>query len=154
MREFLRATGAAATVLMVYFGYMFLGGPEHAIAPGLAGSAALAKKPDIRDDELRDTSALMQLVEEYRQNKGSYPVLPSLDVSTDELKRMLSGSGISFHLPITFSASDQDNRYVSVDGRSYGLLVRVDHSGHTVKCLVEINTARTGWWKQPPPCPI
>ncbi len=152
MRELLRVTGAAAAVLILYFGYMLLIKPKGASTPGLPEKAGMVQTADVPEAELRETRVLMELLEEYRDKKGSYPVLPSYDVSRGELKRALSSSGISFRSPIVSSESDNKNRYVSVTGKSYGLLIGVEPSGQPATCIVEVDTHRSGWWGQPPAC--
>jgi hypothetical protein len=153
MRELLRVTAAAVAVLIVYFGYMVLIRPELPQGAALPARADVAAKADMPEAALGDTRALMQLLEEYRDQKGAYPVPPSYEISAGALKKLLASSGVAFRSPIAASEFDAKNRYVSVDGRSYGLLVRAD-GAQPAACLVEVKARRTGWWGQPLACAL
>ncbi len=154
MREFLRITGAAAAVLILYFAYMLMVRPELPNGPGLHERGRLPQTTDVRKEELGDAKELMKLLEDYRDSRGLYPVLPSFDVPAIELKKALSSSGVLFHSPIAVSEADHTNRYVSVNGGSYGLLLHFDRPGGPVTCLIEVHMRRSGWWGQPPACPL
>lgn len=135
MREFLRVTVGAVAVLAVYFGYVYL------------------SRPGAYEPRARDAGLLMGLLDDYRTAKGAYPVLPGVDVPIAELVEALATSGVTFHSRIRFSDLDRDARYVSNSGESYGLLYHVSQFGTPLTCLVEVGAHRSGWWKQPPPCP-
>lgn len=136
MREFLKVSGAAAAVMAVYFGYTFLRGSSEAYLP-----------------QFQQTKLLMRVLEEYRDARGSYPVLRTGD-STGELNKVLANSGVSFRSPIDLSGPNGVIRYVSVDGKSYGLLLRLNRAGEPPECILEVGTHKTGWWGQPPACPL
>lgn len=93
--------------MAVYFGYTFLRGSSEAYLP-----------------QFQQT----KLLEEYRDARGSYPVLRTGD-STGELNKVLANSGVSFRSPIDLSGPNGVIRYVSVDGKSYGPLLRLNRAG-------------------------
>jgi hypothetical protein len=52
----------------------------------------------------------------------------------------------------------QQYRYVSGDGKTYGLLFHLQFPTGNIpaggNCLTGVGTAKTGWWGQPPECPF
>ena len=135
MREFLRVAAVAVAILAVYFGYVYLS------RPGAYGVP------------IRDTVLLRGLLDDYRAAKGTYPMLPGVDVPIAQLTDTLAASGVTFHSRIRFTNLDKDARYVSNTGQTYGLLYHFSQSGQPVRCLIEVGAHQSGWWKQPPPCP-
>jgi len=89
---------------------------------------------------------LMSALEEYRAAKGSYPVLA--DVPVSELKPLIDGK---FLKTIPANAGFAPSRYVSGDGKSYGLLIFMDAPSKD-RCLIEVRASKTGWWGQPAAC--
>lgn len=134
MREFLRVAVVAVSVLTAYFGYVYW------------------SRPEAYQARVRDAGLLMGLLDEYRAAKGTYPVLPGIDVPIAELTAALATSGVGLRSGMRFRDLDRDARYVSNSGESYGLLYHVSHFGNPVTCLVEVGAHRSGWWKQPPSC--
>lgn len=134
MREFLRVAVVAVSVLTAYFSYVYWSRPE-------------AYQARVRDAEL-----LMGLLNEYRAAKGTYPVLPGVDVPIAELIAALATSGVGFRSGMRLRDLDRDARYVSNNGESYGLLYHISQFGNPVTCLVEVGAHHSGWWKQPPSC--
>ena len=135
MREFLRIAVVAVAVLAAYFGYVYLSRPQAYGVP------------------VRDTGLLRGLLDDYRTAKGTYPMLPGVDVPIARLTDALAASGVAFHSRIKFTDLDKDARYVSNTGQTYGLLYHFNQSGQPVRCLIEVGAHQSGWWRQPPSCP-
>ncbi|KYH01708.1 hypothetical protein [Bradyrhizobium sp. DOA1] len=132
MRELLKIMAVGVAILAGWFAYVWWFKPNAFATP-------------VRE------LALMGVLEDYRSQKGTYPVLKETDVSVAELVQMLAHSGFTVR-PDRLKLNPQD-RYVSVTGESYGLLYNFSRSGQLETCIVEMRAVRTGWWGQPPPCP-
>jgi hypothetical protein len=85
---------------------------------------------------------LMAALEAYRKDHGAYPLLPDNPVA--DVKRLLINGGY----PLPGVDSDKEARYLSLDGKSYGLNFHRPH-----QCVVEVNANHTGWWGAPE-CPF
>ncbi len=134
MRELLRVSFAAFAALAVYFGYIYWHWPE------------------VYGAQHRDARILIGLLEKYREAKGRYPILPSLEGPLTELKKVLADGGLSSPLLVTPGSLDEQVRYVSVTGNSYGLQYRFDRIGEPFTCIVEVGITKSGWWGQLPGC--
>lgn len=88
--------------------------------------------------------SLMIALREYRKEHKAYPMLP--DSPIGELKKQLVGGGYLTPGP----DADADARYVSLDGKSYGLKF---HHPPGTPCVVEVDATATGWWGAPK-CPF
>jgi len=135
MREFLRVAIVVVAVLAAYFGYVYW------------------SRPAVHLGTVRDAQLVMGLLDDYHTEKGTYPVLPGVDVPIAQLTEALATSGATFRSRIRFRDLDKDARYVSNSGETYGLWYHFSQFGHPVTCLVEVGAHQSGWWKQPPPCP-
>ena len=92
---------------------------------------------------------LMVALRDYRKEHGAYPILG--DTQIGDVKKQLIGGG---YLPPAPDA-DQTARYVSLDGKSYGLLFHINRSPTNRlgrRCLIEVDAVGTGWWANPPKC--
>ena len=81
---------------------------------------------------------LMMGLEKYRSAKGAYPVL--VDKPTMSLKSNLVDGCFLKEIPP--DTMDQQMRYVSPDGKSYGILSQKNGK----RCLIEVGVRNTGWW--------
>jgi hypothetical protein len=110
-------------------------------------------------ERLRNARILRDAVEIYRREFGHYPVLP--EGPYDRLAPALIGqfSRLPNDPLFYFTGKTHQFRYVS-DGSYYGFLINLDsvrESNRTIPggyCLVGRNTAGTGIWGEPPPCPL
>ena len=132
MRDFLWSVGVFAILVVLFFGTLL-------VLQYFPGRMAFA-------DEAK---SLMAALQDYRREFGAYPVLlPVPDIPVTEIKQVLAKAG---HPPRNSDLQDEDARYVSFDGKSYGLLF---HRGlryvnrPVIACIVEVNAANTGWWGQ------
>ncbi|MBR0723689.1 hypothetical protein [Bradyrhizobium manausense] len=139
MREFLRIAVAVVAVLAAYFGYVYL----HRLA--------------FFEPRVRDARMLMSVLDNYYTAKGAYPalypVLQKYDVPVAVVLEVLADSSVDFGSRVKFNDPDRAARYVSVDGKSYGLLYHFEKPGLPPTCIVEVGARNTGWWGQPPSCP-
>lgn len=87
---------------------------------------------------------VMDALQKYRVAKNTYPILP--DGPITQLASPLVDGGYLTAIPKDLGGST--NRYLS-DGKSYGLRIARPTDGD---CLVEVGTARTGWWGLTLPC--
>jgi hypothetical protein len=90
---------------------------------------------------------LVAALEKYRADKGDYPVLPAYESSVTELLSPLVKGGYLSTIPTT-PAGEEQIRYVSVDGKAFGLRVVVGKA----PCIIEKGISKSGWWGVPPPC--
>jgi hypothetical protein len=112
-------------------------------------------------DSLRAEHAksLKTALEKYRSARGKYPA-PFNDNVIFDLKPELVDGGF---LPIMpqdpfWNTPPNQYRYVSGDGKGYGLLFHLELASGKIPaggaCLTGVGTAGTGWWGQPPDCPF
>jgi hypothetical protein len=135
MRLLSRILGALAIILVFFFGTLFV---LNRYAPG--------------DPVARDTKKLQNALQAYRNDHHLYPTIPEASPISD-LKRQLIAGGY-FH---GIADSDKDTRYISLDGKSYGLLLYINRTATNpqgMQCLIEVDIQATGWWGQPPKCPF
>jgi hypothetical protein len=103
------------------------------------------------DPVAREVKTLKTALQRYRLDRLSYPVLN--DVPISDLKTQLVSSG---HLSQS-SDADKEARYVSLNGKSYGLLFHIDRTPANpsgTRCLIEVEVKDTMWWSRPPACPF
>ena len=131
IRDFVWASAVFAIVVILFFGTL-------SVLQNFPGRMAFAD----------EAQSLMEALQDYRGEFGAYPVLPEPDSPIAEVKQALAKAG---HPVRTSALQDEDARYVSFDGKSYGLLF---HRGlryvnrPVIACIVEVNAANTGWWGQ------
>jgi hypothetical protein len=122
------------------------------VATSFFGTLFLLDRYKNQDPLAREANSLRAALKEYRAAKGAYPTIP--DRLTVELKKELVGGGYlrSDNRP----QPDADARYVSFDGKSYGLLFHIDRTASNplgTPCVIEVDTTgKTGWWGYPPKC--
>ena len=138
MSVFAKVLGGCAIVLFLFYSTLFL-------------LNTFDPKPE--DPPLAlEARSIMAAMLEYRQSRGAYPVFPVHDSPLIELKKELAKSG---YLASDDPSPDKDARYVSFDGKTYGLLFhmdRTDNNPQGSQCIVEVGRSATGWWEQPRPC--
>jgi hypothetical protein len=71
---------------------------------------------------VREVKTLRTALQRHRLDRLSYPIL--IDVPMGDLNSQLVGSGHLFQSP----DAEKEARYVSLDGRSYGLLFHIDRT--------------------------
>jgi hypothetical protein len=97
---------------------------------------------------IETAKAVMSALEKYRQARGAYPVLlPALDGNLSELSPPLIGGGYLSAIPQPPGAFP--TRYMSPDGKVYGLWVRGERNGD---CIIEVGISKTGWWGEHRAC--
>jgi O-antigen ligase len=102
----------------------------------------------------RETRSIVTALREYRLARGAYPVLPLADSPMIDLKKELA-KGEFFRADAgDFSGPDREARYVSYDGKVYGLLFHEDRTDDNPSgtCFMEVGVSGTGWWGRPPKC--
>ena len=106
----------------------------------------------------QEASTIMAALEKYRSSQGAYPVLPVPDSLAVDLKKVLAVGGYLPPVTDDLLGPDKQARYVSYDGKSYGLLFHLKEVNGTIapdgECLIEVKASATGWWNQPPRCPF
>jgi hypothetical protein len=135
MRRFLKILGALAIIIGSFFGTLYL-----------------FDRFDIltQDPVAAEAAALREALEKYRQERSSYP--PSQNDPVSVLKQQLVSGGQT-----KIPDADKDARYVSLDGKSYGMLFHINRSAANpagTPCLIEVNTKGNNWWSRPPACPF
>jgi hypothetical protein len=102
----------------------------------------------------RETRAIVTALRVYRIARGAYPVLPVVDSLTIDLKKQMARDGFLGPQFQDIAGPDKEARYVSYDGKVYGLLFHEPGTGENPsgKCFIEVGTSGTGWWGQPPKC--
>jgi hypothetical protein len=137
MREFWRVFGAFAIAMFFFYAIVFI---SYYVSRGNSQAALALEK-----------YSLMIALREYRKEHAAYPILP--DNPIGDLKKQLVSGG---YLPPGPDA-DTDSRYVSLDGKSYGLMFHINRTPANPRgtpCLIEFEAIATGWWAQPPKCPF
>ena len=81
---------------------------------------------------------LMVALEKYRSAKGAYPLLADKPITS--LKSTLVDGGFLKEIPLV--TTGEPMRYVSPDGKSYGILSQKNGK----PCLIEVGVRNTGWW--------
>jgi hypothetical protein len=136
MREFWRIFGAFGIVMLFFYATVFFLHYVNQDSPQVA--LALEKY------------SVMVALREYRKEHAAYPILPDNPIS--DLKYQLVGGG---YLPPGLD-TDKDARYVSLDGKGYGLMFHMNRTPANPRgrpCLVEFDVKGTGWWGLPK-CPF
>jgi hypothetical protein len=145
VRLILQILGGMAIVAVFFLGTLFILGYQDLKYPDSV-RAAQAK-------------SLKAALEKYRKERGSYP-FPFPDVVLPGLKKELVDGKYLDAIPEdpVWGLGDNQYRYVSYDGKSYGLLFHLQFPyGKIVaggRCLTGVGTAGTKWWGQPPDCPF
>jgi hypothetical protein len=101
----------------------------------------------VNEVRTRNAKAVMAALEKHKAAKGGYPVL--LDGLVGELSEPLVKGGFINALP-SDPVGPQFLRYVSYDGKAYGMLVGLEGG----PCLIEMGISKSGFWGQPPACPL
>jgi hypothetical protein len=135
MRIFLGFVAACAVVLVFFFGTLFI--LDHYDFPP-------------RDPLAREAESLRNALHDYHRDHLAYPIMQDNPIS--DIKKVLIAGGYFSGLP---ADPDNDARYVSPDGKKFGLLFHINRSASNAagdKCLIEVEVQRSGWWGQPPKC--
>lgn len=136
MRILLRLLSALAIIIGSFFGTLYLFDRFDILTP---------------DPVAAEATALREALEKYRLERSSYPLSPNDPIST--IKQQLVRSGQTSKIP----DADKDARYVSLDGKSYGLLFHINRTADKpsgTPCMIEVNTKGNDWWSRPPACPF
>ncbi len=146
-RLLLNVLGAIAVVAISFFGTLFV----------LSYWDGDAKARDaLRAEHAKQLKAGL---EKYRSARGKYPSPLANNPATD-LKPILVDAGFLSGIPKDplWALTENQYRYVSVDGTKYGLLFHLELPTGKItaggKCLTGAGTAATDWWGQPPDCPF
>jgi hypothetical protein len=134
--EFWRTIGAISIGLLFYYAMLFLIYYFHEFY--------LFNQENPRE-LVAEKNSLVVALREYRKEHKAYPILPDNPIA--DVKEQLIKGGYLLPTP----DADKDARYVSLDGKSYGLKFHRPHGG---LCVVEVDTTKTGWWGNLPKCPF
>jgi O-antigen ligase len=151
-RRVAAARDAASALPM---GAKLLGGL--AIAAVMAGGILLSlnyfRVPPVDTPLAREARSIMAALKEYHAARGAYPVSysPIIDIKKDLVRE-----GYLSAAPGEVSTIDPDARYLSVNGKSYGLQFHIDRSDDYTSgtCLVEVGRSYIGWSERSPACPF
>jgi hypothetical protein len=131
VRDFFWALCGLAMIAILFFGTLF-------VLQYFGSRMAFADEAE----------SLMTALQDYRREFGAYPVRPVPDISTIEAKQVLAKAG---HPARNSDLEDPDARYVSFDGKSYGLLFHLGPRYNYLpvnSCIIEVDVTNTGWWGQ------
>jgi hypothetical protein len=146
-RLLLNVFGGMAVVAISFFGTLFI--LNYSSGDSSARDASRAEHAKMLKGGL----------EKYRAARGKYPAPFGNNPATD-LKAVLVDGGFLSAIPQDplWALTENQYRYVSVDGAKYGLLFHLELPSGKItaggKCLTGAGTALTGWWGQPPDCPF
>jgi O-antigen ligase len=105
----------------------------------------------------REARSLVAALEAYHAARGTYPLLPTPDIPIVDLKTELAQGGFFRPESGDVATVDKEARYVTVNGKSYGLLFHVDRTADRPSgtlCVVEVGRSYIGWGERPPSCPF
>jgi hypothetical protein len=117
------------------------------------------KTPKTGDDlRVENARLIMTALEKYRATHGAFPIFPPPhDVPAVDLKKELVKAGYLRVIPED-PLWPENPRYVSYDGKAYGLLFRLQFARGNIpatgQCLTGVGTSGTRWWGPPPNCPF
>lgn len=147
IRWLLWTVGGMAVVVSFFFGTLFvLDNIEY---------KSLKTGDDLRAEHAR---LIMTALEKYRSARGTYPVFPPPhDVPAADLKNELVKAGYLRRIPED-PLWPENPRYVSYNGKIYGLLFRLEVAKGNIpatgQCLTGVGTSGNIWWGPPPNCPF
>lgn len=146
LRLLSRIAGALAIVAVFFFGTLFIldrqSGPP---------------SPD--QERASHAKSIKAALEAYRSARGRYPSPFADNPLTDLSKELIDGKFLAV-MPRdpTWGPGENQYRYVSANGRTYGLLFHLQSPAGKVAaggpCLTGVGTAGTGWWNNAPDCPF
>jgi O-antigen ligase len=156
-RRTARAAGGAVSALPP--ASKVLGGVALLVAFAFAILVSLNyfRPPPVDTPLAREARSLMAALEAYHAARGTYPILPEQGSPIIDLKKELAGGGYFRPESGDFSGIDKDARYVTINGKSYGLLFHVDRTDDRpsgTPCVVEVGRSYIGWGERPPACPF
>jgi hypothetical protein len=105
----------------------------------------------------REAGLLRAALEAYHTVRGTYPLLPAPDSPVIDLKKELARGGFLHPESGDFSGVDKEARYVTINGKSYGLLFHVDRTEDRPSgtlCLLQVGRSYIGWAERLPACPF
>jgi hypothetical protein len=114
------------------------------------------RPPRVDTPLAREARSLMAALEAYRTARGTYPILPEQGSPISDLRNELAKDGYLAPESAGSSGADKDARYVSINGKSYGLLFHLDRTDDRPSgtCVVEVGRSYIGWGERPPACPF
>lgn len=144
-RLFLYVVGSLAIVLGSFFGTLFI----------------LDQKAELPyPDSVRELHAMIikAALEKYRSTHGAYPS-PFTGNSLSDLKPFLVDTGYLKAIPEDPepATGDKQYRYVSDDGKVFGLLLPLKFAAGKVpagSCVTGVGSSGRGWWSNAPDCPF
>lgn len=142
LRRFGLLVGALAIVAAFFFATLFFIDNYRPKADTPAGRNAI---------RARHVEQIKTALESYRKKENHYPLLPDNEV--DDLKKYLVDGGYLASIPADPSkaTAGRQYRYASVDGSSYGLLIKTETATGAVEpCLA--GPPKRGYWANPPVC--
>jgi hypothetical protein len=92
-------------------------------------------------------NAVKSGLEAYRKAKGQYPAPYGDNQLSDLKKELVDGKFID---AIPKDPTGGEYRYVSGNGKSYGLLIQMDGG----ICMTGVGAKGSGWWNNAPDCPF
>jgi hypothetical protein len=141
-----RIAGALAIVAVFFFGTLFI----------LDRLDTLEFPDSERANHARSVKAALEV---YRRAQGHYPV-PFTDNPLVDLKKELVDGKFLGAIPQDplWGLTENQYRYVSYDGKIYGLLFHLQFPVGKIpaggSCLTGIGSETTGWYRNAPPCPF
>jgi O-antigen ligase len=105
----------------------------------------------------REARSLMAALQAYHTAHGTYPILPEEGSPLIDLKTELAKDGYLSPESAGSSGIDNDARYVTINGKSYGLVFYIDRTDERpsgTRCVVEVGRSYIGWGERPPSCPF
>lgn len=136
MNRILYALGGLGIVLASFIGTLYLLDRYDIMTPNPVADEAFA---------------LREALQRFKIDGLPYPLSPDIPVS--ELKKQLVSTGHASRIP----EGDKDARYVSLDGKSYGLLFHINRTSENpsgAPCLIEVGSKGNMWWSRPSACPF
>lgn len=125
----LNVLGGAAIVAFSFFGTLFV--------------LDFMDSPDAV--RVKNAKAIMLALDKFRSAHGGYPILP--DGLTAQLRVPLA----NYLNDIPADPTGPQARYVSYNGKSYGLWIFQETSG---PCLIEVGISGSKWWGLTQPCKL
>jgi hypothetical protein len=135
MQEFWRVIRALSIAMFFYYAILFIIYYVH---------ETYYVNQDIPQALAIEKYSLMIALRDYRKDHKAYPILS--DNPIRDLKKQLVSGGYLTPGP----DADEHARYISLDGKSYGLKF---HHPRGTPCLVEVDVKGTRWWGAPK-CPF
>jgi hypothetical protein len=96
---------------------------------------------------------MKEALQRYYEKNGAFPS-PFLDNPVVDLKPALAGFLNDIPQDPVWRGSGKDYRYVSPDGKQYGIRVNLETGPPDASCITGVGFAGKGWWGQQKECPF